>query len=512
MSAESHLSTALAAEQTAKLRRSLRRFDILFLLVAAVVSIEVLGQISSFGGETLTWTIVLAITFLFPYALVFAEVGSAFTDEGGPYVWVKLAFGRIPAAVSAFLYWVTTPVWIGGTMAFLAYETWNGFVSPLGARGFGDYFFKFVFIWITVLSGIASLRYGKWLPTVGAILKVGVLGFFVLTAVIFSVEHGVHGIGFGDLSPTMTGFLGLTPLLLFAFLGFESGNGAAGEMKNPSRDVPISLARSAGVAAACYLVPIAAILIILPSGKITGISGLMDAMKQVFDVYGAAGPAVLKIVALVYVVVLVGQGAAWMIVSDRVQATVAADGAFFGGFFGIFNEKLGTPVRVNVMTGMVASAFMFAAMLLVNGTSGAVFAVVLTLCVSTYLLSYLTIIPSAARLRKLFPDTVRPFRVPVGDGAFRVVVGICTAWVLLGSWVAIFPGTLEAVFGVAYPFKDYWGVSRGTFEVFTLGTLGVLALLGLIGYVRARPVREEVGDSTVIPPLRTDVVPGEQTA
>lgn len=511
MSAESHLSTALAAEQTAKLRRSLRRFDILFLLVAAVVSIEVLGQISSFGGETLTWTIVLAITFLFPYALVFAEVGSAFTDEGGPYVWVKLAFGRIPAAVSAFLYWVTTPVWIGGTMAFLAYETWNGFVSPLGARGFGDYFFKFVFIWITVLSGIASLRYGKWLPTVGAILKVGVLGFFVLTAVIFSVEHGVHGIGFGDLSPTMTGFLGLTPLLLFAFLGFESGNGAAGEMKNPSRDVPISLARSAGVAAACYLVPIAAILIILPSGKITGISGLMDAMKQVFDVYGAAGPAVLKIVALVYVVVLVGQGAAWMIVSDRVQATVAADGAFFGGFFGIFNEKLGTPVRVNVMTGMVASAFMFAAMLLVNGTSGAVFAVVLTLCVSTYLLSYLTIIPSAARLRKLFPDTVRPFRVPVGDGAFRVVVGICTAWVLLGSWVAIFPGTLESVFGVAYPFQDYWGVSRGTFEVFTLGTLGVLALLGLIGYVRARPVREEVGDSTVIPPLRTDVVPGEQT-
>lgn len=512
MSAESHLTTALAAEQTAKLRRSLRRFDILFLLVAAVVSIEVLGQISSYGGETLTWTIALAITFLFPYALVFAEVGSAFTDEGGPYVWVKVAFGRIPAAISAFLYWVTTPVWIGGTMAFLAYETWNAFVSPLGERGFGDYFFKFVFIWVTVLSGIASLRYGKWLPTVGAVLKVAVLGFFVLTAVIYSIQHGVHGISFGDLSPTMTGFLGLTPLLLFAFLGFESGNGAAGEMKNPSRDVPVSLARSAGVAAACYLVPIAAILIILPTAKITGISGLMDAMKQVFDVYGAAGPAVLKTVAFVYVVVLVGQGAAWMIVSDRVQATVAADGAFFGGYFGEFNEKLGTPVRVNLMTGMVASAFMLAAMLLVNGASGAVFAVVLTLCVSTYLLSYLTIIPSAARLRRRFPDTPRPFRVPVSDRTFGVLVGICTAWVVLGSWVAIFPGTLEAVLGVAYPFKDYWGVSRTTFEVFTLGTLGVLALLGWVGYVRAKPVRDEVGDQAAVPPLRTDAVPGEQTA
>ena len=110
MSHESHLSTALAAQETAKLRRSLRRFDILFLLIAAVVSIEVLGQISGFGGETLTWTIVLAVTFLFPYALLFAEVGSAFTDEGGPYVWVKVAFGRVAAAISAFLYWVTTPV------------------------------------------------------------------------------------------------------------------------------------------------------------------------------------------------------------------------------------------------------------------------------------------------------------------------------------------------------------------------------------------------------------------
>jgi amino acid transporter len=511
MSTESHLSTALAAEQTAKLRRSLRRFDILFLLVAAVVSIEVLGQISSFGGETLTWTIVLAVTFLLPYALVFAEVGSAFTDEGGPYVWVKVAFGRIPAAVSAFLYWVTTPVWIGGTMAFLAYEAWSGFVTPLAAHGFWDYFFKTVFIWVTVLSGIASLRYGKWLPTVGAVLKVGVLGFFVLTAVIYSIQHGVHGIGPGDLSPTMSGFLGLTPLLLFAFLGFESGNGAAGEMKNPSRDVPISLARSAGVAAACYLVPIVAILIILPANKITGISGLMDAMRQVFNVYGAAGPAVLKIVAFAYVLVLVGQGAAWMIVSDRVQATVAADGAFFGGFFGAFNEKLGTPVRVNVLTGVVASAFMVAAMMLVNGTSGAVFSVVLALCVSTYLLSYLAIIPSAARLRRAFPDTPRPFRVPVSDGAFRLLVGVCTAWVALGSWVAIFPGTLEAVFGVTYSFKDQWGVSRETFEVFTLGTLGVLALLGLVGYLRARPVREQVGAEGALPPLRTDVLPGDRT-
>ena len=52
---------------------------------------------------------------------------------------------------------------------------------------------------------------------------------------------------------------------------------------------------------------------------------------------------------------------------------------------------------------------------------------------------------------------------------------LCTAWMLLGSWVAIFPGTIdEYVFGLHYSVHDAYGVSRARFEVFTLGTLGVV--------------------------------------
>ena len=60
-----------------------------------------------------------------------AEIGALHTDEGGPYVWVKAAFGRVAAAVATILYWVTVPVWIGGSMAFLAFETWTRFVGHL---------------------------------------------------------------------------------------------------------------------------------------------------------------------------------------------------------------------------------------------------------------------------------------------------------------------------------------------------------------------------------------------
>jgi glutamate:GABA antiporter len=168
----------------------------------------------------------------------------------------------------------------------------------------------------------------------------------------------------------------------------------------------------------------------------------------------------------------------------------AADGAFFGGFFGRFHPTLGTPVRVNLLSGVVATVFLLVAMQ-VTGSSAAIFGVVLSISISTFLLSYVIAIPAAVRLRTRFPEIVRPFRVPTGDTGFRILGGVCFAWVLLGSWVAVFPGTLEHLFGIDYDFEETWGVSQATFELFTVGTLVVLGILGGAGYLRAKSVRAE---------------------
>jgi amino acid transporter len=482
--------TALAAEQQGHLQKALKRFDILFLIIAAVISLETLGQVSVFGAEALTWALVLAIAFLIPYALIFAEVGAAFREEGGAYTWVRNAFGRGAAAIAALLTWVTQPVWVGGSMAFLAAETVDTYLFPLSTGSFGDYAFKVAFIWITVTAAIISLRRGKWLPTVGALLKIALLGFFVLTTAIYAFQHGVSGLAADDFSPTLLGLFGSVPILLFAYLGFESSNSAAGEMENPARDVPISIARSAVTAALCYLLPILAILLVVPADDITGIGGLLEAVGVVYSVYGSGAQALATVTAVGFVFVLMSQGASWMIISDRMQAIAAADGAFFGGFFGRFHRRLGTPVRVNVLSGVVSTSFMLVAMQ-VTGTSAAVFAVVLSISISTFLLSYLLVIPAAVRLRKLYPEIERPFRVPVSDRVFAALGYLSFAWVLLGSWVAVFPGTLERLFGLDYDFQEVWGVSQPEFETFTLGTLGFLLILGIVGYVRAARVRQQ---------------------
>jgi glutamate:GABA antiporter len=84
-------TTSLALHEKKKLIKSMRRFDLLLFLVCAIVGLDTLGQVSSYGAQTFTWVIVLGVLFLFPYGLVMAEVGSAFTQEGGPYEWMKLA-------------------------------------------------------------------------------------------------------------------------------------------------------------------------------------------------------------------------------------------------------------------------------------------------------------------------------------------------------------------------------------------------------------------------------------
>lgn len=482
-------STALAQEQSKHLQKSLSRFDILLLVVAAVISIEVLGQVSGFGGETFTWTLILAVTFMVPYGLIFAETGGAFTEEGGVYVWTKMAFGRVAAAITSLFTWVTQPVWVGGAMAFVAVETWSEYVGHVDAGSAGDYLFKLLFIWLTVSSAIVSLKHGKWLPSLGAILKVAFLIFFIAVTLIYGVQHGFNGLDLGFFTPTLAGFLGVTPLLLFSFLGFESGNSAAGEMKNPAKDVPISVARSSMIAAASYLLPILAILLVVPLDEITGIGGLFGAIATVYTVFGPAADTLLAISAVTFCFILVAQGAAWMIISDRMQAMAAADGSFFGGFFGRFHPKLGTPIRVNTLSGVVATLFMLAAMQL-SGTSSALFGVVLSIAISTFLLSYLLAIPAAVRLRTKYPLTERPFKVPVSDTGFRILGAICFVWILIGSWVAIFPGTLEMLFGLDYDFDATWGISQLTFEAFALGTLASILALGIVGYLRAKKVRE----------------------
>jgi amino acid transporter len=481
--------TAFAAEQKQHLVKTLGRFDMVFFTVAVIVGLDLIGQAASNGYEAMTWTVVLVVLFLVPYGLVMAEVGSAFTAEGGPYEWVKLTMGRFWAGLNTIFYWVTNPLWVGGSLAFIGTAAWSSGISNIAGGSVSDYLFKFLFVWASISSAIISFRVGKWIPTLGALLKVVMVAFFAVTVLIYGFDYGFQGVNLSQLSPTSAGLLAIAPLILFSFVGFEGQNGAAEEMVDPQRDVPQSILRSGALSAFCYLTPIVLVLLVLPASKISGLGGFLDAVKASYTIYGGAAHVMYGVTCVLFILTLMNSGAAWMMCGDRVLAVSAADGGFFP-YFGAFHATLGTPLRANLLSGLIATVFSFAAILLLKSGSASTFGVVLNIAISTTLISYILIFPAAYLLRRQYPDVRRPFRLGrSGNGLMAVSAGIITLWVILGSWTSVFPGTLNHLLGLHYSFQDSWGVSGATFTAFTLGTLAVIVVVSVAGYLSGRLVR-----------------------
>ncbi len=88
------VTSSAVLEEKKKLRREFGYLDMIFYTLAALIGLDTIGVFSSNGAQALTWLVISAITFLVPYALLTAELGSTFTQEGGMYEWCKMAGGR----------------------------------------------------------------------------------------------------------------------------------------------------------------------------------------------------------------------------------------------------------------------------------------------------------------------------------------------------------------------------------------------------------------------------------
>src|SRR5256714_15157176 len=92
------VTSSATLEEKKKLRREFKYLDMIFYTVAALIGLDTIGAFAANGTQALTWLVISAVTFLFPYALLTAELGSPFTQEGAMYEWCKMAGGGFFAA------------------------------------------------------------------------------------------------------------------------------------------------------------------------------------------------------------------------------------------------------------------------------------------------------------------------------------------------------------------------------------------------------------------------------
>jgi glutamate:GABA antiporter len=491
--------------EKAKLKKHFGRFDILFFLVCTIVGVDTIGAVASYGAEAFTWLIALAVLFFIPSALLFAELGTAFPEEGGPYVWTRLAFGRLAGAVNNFLYWVTNPVWLGGTLAVLAAAIFGEFFNggnDLGSVGF--YIFTLIFVWVGVLAAILSFRVGKWIPTLGAYSRFILLGFFTLSVIIYGIKHGVHGFGASDYKPSYVGFVGLVPLLLFNFVGFELPSAAGDEMTNPQKDVPYAIFRSTILSILLYGAPILGILLVLPTSAITNLGGFIDAIKQVFTVYGGsvtssgvtlsgAGKVLGDFAAIMFMLALLSSGVTWIMGSDRALAVSGFDGAA-PRFLGVISARFGTPVRVNIFSGLLSTTVLICAHQITGGNAEKLFSTVLDLAISTTLISYIGIFPALAVLRRKMPNVNRPYRTP-----FATATSIWLTVLIIFSVIQLFfPGAGDHWFGDDFRPSDWAANEKWKYLLTELVPLAVFVVAGVAFWASGRKTREQLADPNAV--------------
>jgi amino acid transporter len=484
------------------------------MLLCAIVGLDTIGSVAARGPEGLTWMAILGVLFFAPYGLLIAELGSTFPEEGGPYVWTKLAFGRFAAGINQVFYWICNPIWVGGSLCVTAIATFESFFHPL--PGAWKYLAGAVFIGGSGLAVHVSVRSGRWVSIMGAVARAVLLGFFVVSLVVYAMRHGVQPLSLSDYTPTYLGMVALVPVIAFNYMGFEVPSAASGEMVNPKRDVPAAILRGGLLSALLYGVPIIGTLLVLPSQQLGSLTGFIDANRAVFTVYGGhvnadgtvvltgAGSALAMVAAAGLIVGLLTSGTAWAMGVGRAQAVACADGAG-PRWLSVISARRGTPTRVNLISTAIAAIVMVASLSISGGNAQKYFTAGMGLAISATAISYLLTFSSFIMLRRKYPEAIRPYRIPGGRvGAWTVTV--LTVGTMLFTVIAlVWPGLGVGWFGTAGAPADYLPAGfegqRAAYTVSQLVPVVLIIALGCLLYALGAHHRRAITATSALTPL-----------
>jgi APA family basic amino acid/polyamine antiporter len=252
-------------------------------------------------------------------ALIYAELGARYPNTGGEYVYLRHAFGPM----TAFLYgWAqllvirTSP---GATLALVFAEYTSSFVPMSGA---GRILLAAILIWTLGIANYAGLKVGKKVQLATTAAKVA--GMLLLVAAGFTLGVDWENLSTAHRTESEGGIANFTNAMLlvaFAYLGWDRLGNVAGEMKNPSRDLPRVLVSSLVIVIALYLV----LNVVIHSAL--GMDALSRTRAPAADVAGMAmGPAGSVLLALIVMTATASSINATILSSSRVYYAMANDG------------------------------------------------------------------------------------------------------------------------------------------------------------------------------------------
>ncbi len=344
------------------------------------------------AGAVLAYLVCAALVGL--VGLCLAEVGSRVSDAGGLYGYARASYGGFAGTVTGHLLWFANGAVGNAAVAVLLVDT-LGVLVPWLAGPFARAAVLLAYYASLVAINVRGTRQGAGLSQLTTVLKLVPLVTLVVAGLPFVHRANLH---LGAL-PSAGGLGRTSALLFFAFMGFESGLGASGEVTAPARTVPRALLFALTLIAALYLgLQVVAQGVLGPALAEAGDAPLGATAMAVF---GTVGGTVMLIAT---VLATAGGVAADTLATPRVLYALGRDGALPQAL-GRVDGARATPAVAIVVYAVVC------AVLALSGT----FRALATLSASGTLCSYLVCCTGLLRLRARGVRSDRePFVVPGG--------------------------------------------------------------------------------------------------
>jgi basic amino acid/polyamine antiporter, APA family len=352
---------------------------------------NVAQQVGSVSALYLVWIVGGALALA--GALSLAELGAAMPEAGGIYVYLRESYGKLVA----FLYgWGSLLVIDAGSAATLAVAFGiyaGGFfpLTPLEQKVLGA-----VVIAVLTLINILGVRKGTAVQTIFTIAKLGGLAIIIGCAIFLPpLAPAVAAHPLPTPHTTLSTFGVALVGVLWAYQGWHQLSYTAGEVKNPSKVLPIGFFVGTSIIIAVYLVANAAYLRVLPLPVMAEHQRVAASAMQFL-----VGPRGARFVSALILCSIFGALNGTILTAPRVYYAMAKDGVFFKMVSRI-HPKFQTPAVALVLLGA------WSAILAVSGSFEELY---------TYVIFAMWIFSGAAIagviiLRRRLPDLHRPYLV-----------------------------------------------------------------------------------------------------
>jgi APA family basic amino acid/polyamine antiporter len=442
-------------EKSTGLVKSLGLLDATTLVIGSmigsgifIVSADIARQVQSPGLLIMTWVVTALLTMT--AALSYGELAAAMPHAGGQYVYLREAFGPL----YGFLYgWTLFLVIQTGTIAavavafakftgvfFPAISADNHIVPYVSTQQLLAISILILLTWVNtrgVKTGAVVQNVFTFAKT-GALLGLVILGFLLgrdPQAAARNFDNFWENAGWTWAAVRLVGVAMVGAL--FSSDAWNNVTFTAGEIKNPKRNLPLSLALGVGIVSVLYLACNFVYLNALPLEAIQSVPQDRVATAVAGKMFGSPGA---RIMAIAIMISTFGCVNGMVLAGARVYYAMALDGLFF--------KKIGTldPVHHAPVTSLVWQC-VWASLLTLTGKYNDL----LDYVIFAVLLFYILTILGVFVLRRTRPDMERPYKAfgyPVLPALYILIAGLIEVLLLLYKPNYTWPGLIIVLLGI----------------------------------------------------------------